>query len=205
VTTGPGNSSRAREILAERLATGEVTPEEYRQRLELIGGSARARQPVVIVVAVLLIVGVVGAVAAAGLFMRRDDMNGMMGEGGMSEMMRGMNGMMGGESGRDGEEAEEGAEERQIEGDEFSFDPETIRLPVGETVNLVFENRGGIFHTLTIGRLNFELRAQAGETISGSLLSKDAGTFSFFCAVPGHAESGMRGKIVVEESGRSSS
>lgn len=34
----PTPSDRARQVLDERLASGEITPEEYRERRELIGG-----------------------------------------------------------------------------------------------------------------------------------------------------------------------
>lgn len=195
-----GSGGRARDILAERLARGEVSQDEYRELLALMGGPPRAHRRTLPVAAVLVAVVVVGIVATAGFSMGRNGMDGMMGGmDGMSEMMRGTNGMMGGESGRDGEEAKTGAPERVVEGDEFSFAPETIRIPLGETVNVVFKNRGRMYHTLTVGQLNFELRAQGRETISGSVRASDAGTFRFFCAVPGHAESGMRGKIVVED------
>lgn len=38
---GHGTSDRAREILAERFARGELTVEEYRERMDQLGGEAR--------------------------------------------------------------------------------------------------------------------------------------------------------------------
>lgn len=37
-TSGQGGHSRARELLDERYARGELTSEEYRERLEALGG-----------------------------------------------------------------------------------------------------------------------------------------------------------------------
>ena len=37
-TPAPGGHSRAREMLDERYARGELTTEEYRERLEALGG-----------------------------------------------------------------------------------------------------------------------------------------------------------------------
>ena len=38
---GRGGHDRAREILAERFARGEMTVDEYRERLDQLGGDAR--------------------------------------------------------------------------------------------------------------------------------------------------------------------
>ncbi len=54
------------------------------------------------------------------------------------------------------------------------------------------------FHTLTVGELGFELRANGGDSIAGAVRIERAGTYSFICAVPGHAEAGMRGTVEVE-------
>jgi putative membrane protein len=37
-TSAPAGRSRAREVLDERYARGELTTEEYRERLEVLGG-----------------------------------------------------------------------------------------------------------------------------------------------------------------------
>ena len=68
----------------------------------------------------------------------------------------------------------------------------------GEVVNIVFDNRGMMFHTLTVGGLGLDLRADGGDSISGSVRPEKSGTYSFICAVPGHAEAGMRGTVEVE-------
>lgn len=186
-----GGGGRAHDILAERMARGEITLDEYRERLDLVGSPSRGRIATP-VAAALIVVGVIGVVAAAAFSMGRDGMDRVIRGRDMSEMMR----MMGGESGRDGAEPKAGARERRVTADEFSFDPEVIRVPVGETVNIVFENHGRMFHTFTAAALDFELRAQGDETISGAIRAPAGGTYNVVCTVPGHAEAGMKATVV---------
>jgi uncharacterized cupredoxin-like copper-binding protein len=41
------------------------------------------------------------------------------------------------------------------------------------------------------------LDAEAGDEVVGGLRLDEPGTYEFLCSVPGHAEAGMRGEIVV--------
>lgn len=70
-------------------------------------------------------------------------------------------------------------------------------MQAGVTVNVELHNRGSIFHTFTITDLNFELEANGGQTTSGALLADRPGIYEFICSVPGHAQSGMRGRVIV--------
>jgi uncharacterized cupredoxin-like copper-binding protein len=178
-------------LLDERLARGEISPEEYRERSSMLGPPTRRRNLWPAAVA-LVAVGLVGSavVAATGP---------MSGGGFMHHMMGGMGSMMGGgQPGRTAPEPSEGAREIGVTGTEFSFRPTQMRLAAGETVNVVFENRGTMLHTLTMGELGFELRANGGTSVSGAMRIERAGTYSFICAVSGHADAGMRGTVEVE-------
>lgn len=181
----------ARRILDERLARGELSPEEHRERAEILGPRDRGR-PARGIGLGLLALGVVGTliVAAAGPGSGGGFMHGMMG-GDMGGMMGG------GETGRSASPPAPGARELTVSGGEFFFEPDELRAEAGRTVNITFENRGMMFHTLTIGELDFELRAEAGESASGGLTVEEPGTYSFICTVPGHAEAGMRGTLTV--------
>lgn len=189
----PG-ASGARAILDERLARGEISVEEHRERREALGadGLGTLAGPLA---GVLLVLGLVGAAASV---------TSAMGSGwdGMSRMMRGMpgmmgDGMMGGRTERDAPPPEPGAEEVGVTGGEFFFEPDEIRLEAGEPVELAFRNRGMMFHTLTIGELDVDLRAAPGDSVSGGLGEVEPGRYSFLCTVPGHAEAGMRGVLIV--------
>jgi plastocyanin len=181
----------AARLLDERLARGEITPEEYRSRLDTLRSTTSMRRwkvsPLVVAVIALALVGTV-AVAAGGL----------MSGGGLMHGMTDMGTMMGGgQPGRLAPEPPTGARELRVAATEFSFRPRDLRIAAGETVNVVFENRGAMFHTLTVGEQAYELRANGGESIAGALTIERPGVYSFICAVPGHAGSGMRGTLAV--------
>ena len=90
-----------------------------------------------------------------------------------------------------------GAVELVVVALDFSFAPAELRLAIGETVNLTLDNRGRLFHDLTIDELDFVLPAEAGSRSSGALTVLRAGRYRIVCSVPGHAEAGMSGVLVV--------
>lgn len=190
---GRGDAGRARSILAERLARGELTPEQYREHLSLIGaGGTRARWILPAAVG-LVVLGLIGAVAAGGIAMGRGEMGWMM--GGSDEMMMDM---MGGDTGRRADAPRQGAPEYEVKAIDFSFSPRTLRIPAGETANVVLRNAGANFHTYTVEDLDFELRAKSDDDVSASLRVRTAGRYKVICAVSGHERMGMTGTLVAE-------
>ncbi len=108
-------------------------------------------------------------------------------------------GMHGGGNGRDGlaPSPVAGAPRLLVVATEFAFEPSEIRLREGETFNITLDNRGALFHDLTIDELGFKLTADAGARATGSLAIAEPGRYEFVCAVPGHAQAGMAGSLVV--------
>lgn len=182
-------------ILGERMARGEITTDEYKERLSVIqetSQSSRWRVPLAVSLVVLGIVGSVVSSAWASTSSwdwMRDMMDGDMGS--MMSMMQS------GPTERSAAAPRRGAPEHRIVSREFSFSPSEITLQVGEPTNIELENQGHMFHTFTVPELDFDLRAQSGDSITGALTVEDPGTYRFICAVPQHAEMGMRGRIVV--------
>lgn len=188
VRTGSGRpNARAHELLGERFARGEISPEDYRERRAVLG--APPRRALSRLATVLTAVGLLGAIVLGAT----------SGSGFMHRMMPGgMGSMMGrGDTARAGAAPVAGAREIRVAGSEFSFRPAEVTVKAADTVNLVFDNRGMMFHTLTIGELGLDLRANGGDSIAGALRAGRAGNYTFICAVSGHAEAGMRGSIVV--------
>ncbi len=179
---------RAREILGERLAKSDISPEDYSERLQMLGrGQDRRRRAAASLALAFAVIGLVGAlsVTAAGI-------------GPMRNMMSDGMGMMGsGRPGRSGPDPSPGARSVRVVARDFYFQPGQIRMSVGQTVNIEFEDQGQMFHTFFVGELSFELRVNPGRSISGGLRADRAGTYTFICSVPGHAQLGMRGLIVV--------
>lgn len=184
-------SGRAHEDLAERFARGDLSSNDFQERLRVLKPRPRrVLTPAAIVVTTVGLIGAltVGATASPGF------MHGMMGGGGMGSMM-------GGDvTERSGTPPVSSARELRVTAREFSFSPAEIRLRPGETVNVVFDNRGHMFHTLTISGLGLDLRASGGDQIAAAIRADRPGSHPFVCAVSGHAHAGMRGTVIVSES-----
>lgn len=80
---------------------------------------------------------------------------------------------------------------------EWKFEPAQIQIPVGQPVTVIFENRGTTPHDLEIKEADFNLYAGPGQTVTGTLKVKKAGEYRFVCSLPGHAEAGMVGTLIV--------
>ena len=82
---------------------------------------------------------------------------------------------------------------------EFEFDPGDLVVPEGGSIELV--NAGSQVHNLEIkdGPKTADIQGGASEVLDVSDLS--AGTYEFFCNIPGHADSGMTGALVIGDSG----
>lgn len=183
---------RAHVILRQRLGAGEIDPEEYRERAELLGHapatgpSVRVWLPVVLIgLAVLLLVGLLVAARTS-----------WPGGGWWGHM----DGMMGPRATDvSAPEPVPDADEITIEMTEMAFDPAAIEIPAGEPVNLAVTNLGAMFHDLTIDELDLQIGVDSGETVTVGLEVDEPGEYEFYCSVPGHASAGMRGTLTAVE------
>jgi uncharacterized cupredoxin-like copper-binding protein len=179
-------------VLDRRLAEGDLTVEEYEQRrlaLHERGHGSRSRSggwggPVAIVAAATLVV-----ILLVWL--------GMASWGG--------SGWMGGHMGWRGStssttEIVDGAREVEVAAGDLWFEPAILEVTVREPVNLRLVNTGEAFHDLTVPAADVVLAAEPGEQAVGAVEFTEPGRYEFYCSVPGHAQAGMRGTIVVSES-----
>jgi plastocyanin len=82
--------------------------------------------------------------------------------------------------------------------DTFKFDPPTLTAKVGQTVNVTLDNQGVLDHNFVIQELAVSLGpVPGGQTHSGSFTPSAAGTYTYYCDVPGHREAGMEGTLTV--------
>ncbi len=82
--------------------------------------------------------------------------------------------------------------------DDFKFNPNTLAARAGQKVNVTLKNNGALEHTFTLTEANFEIKANGGQTSSGTFTAPAAGTYTFFCSVAGHKEAGMVGTLTVQ-------
>jgi FtsP/CotA-like multicopper oxidase with cupredoxin domain len=81
---------------------------------------------------------------------------------------------------------------------EFKFTPSTLTVGVGGSLSVT--NDGAMAHNLSIDGGPSTRDVAPGESQVLDLSSLAAGTYSFVCTIPGHAESGMRGTLTVSAS-----
>ncbi|HEX3301931.1 MAG TPA: cupredoxin domain-containing protein, partial [Thermomicrobiales bacterium] len=81
---------------------------------------------------------------------------------------------------------------------DVAFQPTELTIPANTDVTINAINKGALPHTFTINNVE-----DTGEVPAGSSkevkINLPPGEYDFHCAVPGHAEAGMVGKLIVKE------
>lgn len=80
---------------------------------------------------------------------------------------------------------------------EFAFDPSAIELSAGVAATVTLANTGTVEHDITVDALSVKIFAKPGETVSG-MVTAEAGTYDFYCSIPGHKEAGMVGTFTAK-------
>lgn len=192
-----GTADSAGHILDERLARGDISPDEFRAARATLAREHPSRSPaprralLVAVIAALIAAMIVGATSVTSA-------NNWPG------WMRSMHDQMWGGRRDTGEQAPPplaGAREIQVVAGEFFFEPTDLRVRSGETVNIAFDNRGAAFHSFRIEDQDWVLEADPGEQDRGAFIAPaEPDPLSIICDVPGHASAGMRATLTVEPS-----
>ena len=80
--------------------------------------------------------------------------------------------------------------------DALAFEPETLDVPAG-TVEVRLTAEAGVGHSFVIDGVQDDApiaSADAGETATGTV-ELNPGSYTFYCAVPGHRAAGMDGTV----------
>lgn len=80
-----------------------------------------------------------------------------------------------------------------IEAGDLFFSPETLAVSA-EGVDVTLENIGLVEHNLVIDEIGLEIYVDVDETATETVVLS-AGTYDFYCSIPGHREAGMEGVI----------
>jgi plastocyanin len=67
------------------------------------------------------------------------------------------------------------------------------------TVTVLFDNHDLFWHTFTVDRLGVDLKAPTRGRREVTFRARP-GTYTFYCAIPGHRTAGMEGTLIVEPS-----
>ena len=80
------------------------------------------------------------------------------------------------------------------------YDVSEIRVNVGDTVRVTYTNGGGRHDWVVDEFEGAKTRViSAGQSETVEFVADRAGTFEFYCSVPGHRQAGMFGAFVVVE------
>jgi plastocyanin/mono/diheme cytochrome c family protein len=72
-----------------------------------------------------------------------------------------------------------------------------LTVAPGDTVEV--QNTGASLHDFVVDELGIDVDAPAGETVTVTIPADAApGEYEFYCSVPGHAQAGMVGTLVIE-------
>lgn len=103
----------------------------------------------------------------------------------------------GGDAGGDGA-ADPGGDRLEVVGtDGLAFEPDRATVAAGD-VTIELTSEPGVPHTFNIEELDDVevVMAAGGETATGTIELK-AGTYTFYCSIPGHRQAGMEGTLTV--------
>jgi len=87
----------------------------------------------------------------------------------------------------------------EITAEEFEFSPTEIKMEPGQPLELTLNNKGAIAHNVTFTDSDIATETiQGGGKTTVTTTFDEPGRYEFICSVPGHANAGMRGVVIVE-------
>jgi uncharacterized cupredoxin-like copper-binding protein len=85
-----------------------------------------------------------------------------------------------------------------LKAEDIKYDTTALTAKVGDTVTVNLQNAGALEHSFLIDELGVKLeKVQPGQTGTVTFTVSKAGTYTFYCDVPGHKEAGMTGTLTV--------
>jgi plastocyanin len=92
-----------------------------------------------------------------------------------------------------------GATPLAVTAKDVRFTPADVHIKADEFAVLTFSNADPVFHDWSVeGLANVDVPARPGQTAKLRFRVDEPGTYRIICTVPGHAEAGMTGTLVVE-------
>ncbi len=85
--------------------------------------------------------------------------------------------------------------------DMLRFEPATITVKRGTVVRLTLTSTGVLEHDWVVDNLDGKkVQVHAGPKASATVefTPTAAGTYEFYCSIPGHREAGMKGTLIVQ-------
>lgn len=89
-----------------------------------------------------------------------------------------------------------GGETVTLEAGDFYFKPNAVTIPAATPVTLAIKNVAQIPHNFSIDALKVSVNIPPGQTAKVTITAP-AGSYEFYCNLPGHKEAGMFGTLTV--------
>ena len=87
-----------------------------------------------------------------------------------------------------------------IEGQDIVYNNTSLTAQVGQEVTVTLDNVGALEHSFLIDELGVDSGiVAAGASGTLTFTPTTAGTYTFYCNVPGHSDAGMLGELIVSE------
>jgi uncharacterized cupredoxin-like copper-binding protein len=96
-----------------------------------------------------------------------------------------------------GSAAESSAAAVEVTAKEYAFEPKELKLVAGRATTIVLRNGGVIEHDITLDDAGFKLAVKPTKSDEAKLTIPSAGSYTFYCSVPGHRQLGMEGTVTV--------
>ncbi len=77
------------------------------------------------------------------------------------------------------------------------FEPESLTIPADSDVTVALPNEGVTLHNFSIDELSIDVDIDPGAAAE-AVINAPAGTYEYYCNVPGHKAAGMVGTLTVE-------
>ncbi len=90
-----------------------------------------------------------------------------------------------------------GAEQKVVAKD-LSFAPTALTIPAGADAVVDLSNEGALPHNFAIDQLKINQNLDAGAKDIKVTINAPAGTYEYYCNIPGHKEAGMVGTLTVK-------
>lgn len=88
--------------------------------------------------------------------------------------------------------------EFEVEGGEFYYKPNILKVKKGQKVEIEFNNKDG-FHDFVLDEFKVKTKQlKDGESEDIEFVADKAGTYEFYCSVGQHRAKGMKGTLIVE-------
>lgn len=81
----------------------------------------------------------------------------------------------------------------------MQFGQNILRVKAGEPVSLALDNKDMYGHSFDVDELGWHVQMNANDQVDAEFTAVPPGTYTIYCAIPGHREAGMVATLVVEE------